>query len=151
MDRRTEQFVVAWADCDAAGKVFYPNIYCWFDRSTEKLFRANGLTIAELESEFDIVGMPLLESGAEYKRACLHGSELTIETWLDAWAGKAFIVRHRIIQPGGRSAVSGFEKRIFVVAASDRPGGIRGIAPPDQVMDRLRANGSDKGAGDQNR
>jgi 4-hydroxybenzoyl-CoA thioesterase len=137
MDRRKEQFFVAWADCDAAGKVFYPNFYGWFDRSTEKLFRANGLTFAELESEFGIIGMPLLESNAKYERACLHGSELSIETWIDEWASKAFVVRHRITQQGDRLAVSGFEKRIFVVAAPDEPSGMRGIAPPDEILVRL--------------
>ena len=138
MDRRKEQFFVAWADCDAAGKVFYPNFYSWFDRSTEQLFRANGLTSADLESEFGIIGMPLLESSAKYERACLHGSDLSIETWVDEWAGKTFVVRHQITQQGGRLAVSGFEKRIFVVAAPDKPSGMRGIAPPDEILGRLR-------------
>ena len=138
MDRRKEQFVVAWADCDAAGKVFYPNFYSWFDRSTEKLFRANGLTFTDLENEFGIVGMPLLESNANYECACLHGSELSIETWVDEWAGKTFVVQHRIAQEGGRLAVSGFERRIFVVAAPDEPSGMRGIAPPDEILARLR-------------
>ena len=138
MDRREEQFFVAWADCDAAGKVFYPNFYSWFDRSTEKLFRVNNLTIANLENEFGIIGMPLLESNAKYEFACLHGSELSIETWVDEWAGKTFVVRHKITQQGGRLAVSGYEKRIFVVPAPDEPSGMRGIAPPDEILGRLR-------------
>ncbi len=138
MDRHSEQFFVAWADCDAAGKVFYPNFYAWFDRSTEKLFRANGLTFADLESEFGIIGMPLLETGAKYERACLLGAELSLETWIDGWLGKTFNVGHRITLAGGRPAVSGFEKRIFVVAAPDAASGVRAIAPPDEIMARLR-------------
>ena len=137
MDRREEQFFVAWADCDAAGKVFYPNFYSWFDRSTEKLFRVNNLTIANLENEFGIIGMPLLESNAKYECACLHGSELFIKTWVDEWAGKTFVVRHQITQQGGKLAVSGYEKRIFVVAAPDKPSGMRAIAPPDEILGRL--------------
>ena len=138
MDRREEQFFVAWADCDAAGKVFYPNFYSWFDRSTEKLFKANGLAFADLESEFGIVGMPLLESNAKYERACLLGSELSIETWIDEWAGKIFVVQHKVTQQGGRLAVSGYEKRILVVPAPDEPSGMRGIAPPEEILGRLR-------------
>ena len=133
----SEPIVVAWSECDAAGKVFYPNFYVWFDRGTEKLFRANRLSFAELARDFGIAGMPLLESGAEYQNACLHGAELTIESWVDEWAGKTFTVRHRITHRDGRPALSGHEKRIFVVADPDRPAGMRAIAPPAEIVSRL--------------
>jgi len=137
VERLTEQLTVAWADCDAAGKVFYPNFYVWFDRATEKLFKANGLNFAELAEGFNIVGMPLLETSAKYENACLHGAELKIESWIEAWEGKTFVVRHDVTHADGRPALSGFEKRIFVVEASDRPSGIRAISPPDDVIARF--------------
>jgi len=133
----SESIVVAWAEGDAAGKVFYPNFYLWFDRATEKLFRANRLSFAELARDFGIVGMPLLESGAEYQNACLHGAELTMESWVDDWSGKTFTVRHRITHRDGRPALSGREKRVFVVADPDRPSGLRAIVPPEGIVSRL--------------
>lgn len=137
MDRISENISVAWADCDAAGKVFYPNFYSWFDRSTEKLFKANGLGFPELKKMFGIIGMPLLETNAKYENACLHGAELKLETWINEWESKTFIVRHLITHMDGRPALAGFEKRIFVVAAKNRPNGMRAITPPDEILSRF--------------
>lgn len=144
MRRNVESIIVSWSDCDAAGKVFYPNFYVWFDRATEKLFRAAHWSIPELRRRFEIVGMPLLESGAEFQNACLLGAELTIESWVESWSGKPFTVRHRVQHADGRPALEGREKRVFVVADPQRPSGIRAVAAPDQVVTDLFA-GCDEG------
>ena len=106
MKKWTEHIFAAWADCDAAGKVFYPNFYIWFDRSTEKLFKANNLTFAELEKDFGIVGMPLLETNAKYENVCLHGHELTLDSWVDSWDGKPFVVRHKVTRGDSLSKIA---------------------------------------------
>lgn len=134
--------VVAWAECDAAGKVFYPNFYIWFDRATEALFRAADLSFAAMRRDFGIVGMPLLETGATYENVCLHEDGLTVESWVDGWGGKPFVVRHRVTHADGRTALSGFERRVFVVADPDRPSGIRAIAVPPALRARLAALGN---------
>jgi len=67
----------------------------------------------------------------------LHGAELTVESWVDEWAGKTFTVRHRVTHRDGRPALSGREKRIFVVADPARPAGLRAIAPPEEIVLRL--------------
>jgi len=36
------RFAIEWAHCDAAGIVFCPYFYVWFDRATERLFKARG-------------------------------------------------------------------------------------------------------------
>lgn len=133
----SEAIVVAWSDCDPAGKVFYPNFYVWFDRATERLFGTAQWSLAELRRRFGIVGMPLLESRAEYQNACLHGAELQLESRLEAWAGKTFTVRHRVTHADGRPALCGWEKRVFVVADAARPAGARAVAAPEEVIARL--------------
>ncbi len=64
MKIHVSRFAIEWAHCDAAGIVFYPYFYTWFDQATERLFKANGLGYAALETEFGVTGMPLLETGA---------------------------------------------------------------------------------------
>jgi 4-hydroxybenzoyl-CoA thioesterase len=128
---------VEWAHCDAAGIVFYPNFYIWFDQGTERLFSANGLSYAELERDFGIDGMPLLETGTKYSNACKLGAELTITSWIDAWEGKTFVVKHRITQADGALALEGFERRIMVVKAPDSARGIRAIEVPEAVRARF--------------
>jgi len=132
-----ETIVVAWSECDAAGKVFYPNFYVWFDRATERLFGAAQWSLAELRRRFGIVGMPLLESRAEYQNACLHGAELRLQSRVADWSGKTFTVVHRVTHADGRPALQGWEKRIFVIADDARPAGVRAIAAPEEIVARL--------------
>ena len=128
---------VEWAHCDLAGIVFYPNFYIWFDQGTERLFAANGLSYAELTDDFGIDGMPLLETGTTYKNASKLGAELKIISWVDAWEGKTFVVRHKIMHVNGREALEGFERRIFVVKDPEVDRGMRAISVPDDLRKRF--------------
>lgn len=128
---------VEWAHCDLAGIVYYPNFYTWFDQGTERLFRANGLSYAELDREFGIDGMPLLETGTTYSNACRLGAELTLTSRLDGWAGKTFTMKHRIVHADGSEALSGFERRIFVVKAPETARGIRAVDVPAGLRARF--------------
>ena len=131
------KITVEWAHCDYAGIVFYPNFYIWFDQGTERLFRANSLSYAELAKEFGIDGMPLLETGTTYKNASKLGAKLTITSWIDAWEGKTFVIKHRIMHADGREALEGFERRIFVIKDPELDRGIRAMSPPDEIRARL--------------
>ncbi len=137
MKEFVSEITVEWAHCDYAGIVFYPNFYTWFDQGTERLFRANGLSYAQLAAEFGIDGMPLLETGTTYKNASKLGAELTITSWVDAWEGKTFLVKHRIMHADGREALEGFERRIFVIKEPELDRGIRAIAVPDDIRTRF--------------
>ena len=56
--------------------------------------------------------MPLLETGTTYKSACKLGAEIRITSWVDAWEGKTFVVRHRINYADGTEALDGFEPSV---------------------------------------
>ena len=137
MKEHVSEIKVEWAHCDAAGIVFYPNFYIWFDQGTERLFAGNGLSYAELENDFGISGMPLLETGTQYRNACKLGAALTMKSEVEAWEGKTFLVRHRIVHADGSEALTGFERRIFVVKAPDSPRGMRAIEVPDALRARF--------------
>ena len=135
----TSAMTVEWAHCDAAGIVFYPTFYQWFDQGTERLFKANGLGYADLERLFDVLGMPLVETGASYQNACRLGDELTMTTRVDEVAGRTLLVKHRVTHADGRPALEGFERRVMVVSAPESEKGVKAIAIPDEVITRLRA------------
>ncbi|MEC8288871.1 MAG: acyl-CoA thioesterase, partial [Pseudomonadota bacterium] len=88
MKELVREITVSWAHCDAAGIVFYPNFYIWFDQATEHLFSENSLSYEELEQEFNISGMPLVENGTDYMNACKLGARLIMTSWVDEWARK---------------------------------------------------------------
>ena len=128
---------VEWAHCDAAGIVFYPYFYIWFDQGTERLFRANRLSYAELRRDFGVVGMPLLETGARYENACRLGEEIEIRSWVEEWAGRTFLVKHRVTHVDGRPALEGFERRAWVVEDPSSPKGMRAIRVPEEAIARF--------------
>ena len=128
---------VMFAHCDVAGTVFYPRFYDWFDQSTEQLFRQNHLSYAELKREYDVIGMPLVESGASYLNACMIGDELEISSWVDEWEGKTFVVKHQVKHDDGRVALEGFERRVWVVADEKSPNRIRAVEIPKIAIERF--------------
>ena len=128
---------VEWAHCDAAGIVFYPNFYKWFDQGTERLFTENRLSYAELDRDFGVSGMPLVENGTTYMNACKLGADLKMTSWIDEWSGKTFIVRHRIDHADGRVALEGFERRVMVVEDKEAERGMKAIEVPQYIRDRL--------------
>jgi 4-hydroxybenzoyl-CoA thioesterase len=130
-------FDVEWAHCDAAGIVFYPHFYTLFDQATERLFSANRLSYAELSRDFDAPGMPLLETGAKYFNASRLGDRLAVESWVDAWEGKTFLVKHKLAHADGRPALEGFERRVWIRRDATRPAGFRAVEVPEEVKSRF--------------
>ncbi len=137
MRRFVSEFRVEWAHCDAAGIVFYPHYYVWFDQGTERLFAGNRLSYAELAERFGISGMPLLETGASYKAACRLGSGVRLISALGEVSGKAFVVTHRLEHADGALAAEGFERRVMVREDPDSPAGIRAVEFPDEIRERF--------------
>jgi 4-hydroxybenzoyl-CoA thioesterase len=131
------RYTVEWAHCDAAGIVFYPHFYTWFDQGTERLFTANRLSYAELRHDFGVVGMPLLETGARYENACRLGDAVELHTWVDEWGGRSFVVKHRLRHADGRTALEGFERRVWAVPDPGSPKGLRASPIPDEAIARF--------------
>ena len=131
------RFFVAWSHCDAAGIVYYPHAYVWFDEATENLFRANRLGYPELESELGLSGMPLIKTGATYRDPCRLGDEVEIETRVEDWGRRSFLVRHVVRHVGGAVALEGFERRVLVAPDPGHPKGMRAVEIPESVIARF--------------
>jgi 4-hydroxybenzoyl-CoA thioesterase len=129
--RRT--FRIEWGQCDPAGIVFYPQFLVIFDAATGDLFARTGLSAAGMRRVHGIIGMPLVEQGAKFLLPCRFDDEVTAESEAGDWGRASFIVRHRIINDG-RLAVEGFEKRVWAAADPERPGGIRAMPIPPEII-----------------
>jgi len=138
MRRSLETRTVGFADCDPARLVYYPRYFEWFDRATESLFRAVGLKWEELFAAGAWSGVPLLDAGAKFLRPCRFGDVIEIESWIEEWRGKTFLVRHRI-RNKGEIAVEGNELRAWTVVDKSRPAGIRAEPVPAEVVARFDA------------
>ena len=129
---------VDWIYCDPAGIMFYPEFYIWFDQATERLFNANGFSYERLREDFNLVGLPLAESGAKYSSPCKHGERVELHSWVEEWSNKTFLMNHRIIHEDKTLALEGFERRVWAVADAERPAGMRAELVPQSVQDMFK-------------
>lgn len=129
---------VDWIYCDPAGIMFYPEFYIWFDQATEHLFTANGLSYERLKEKYNLVGLPLVESGAKYETPCKHGEKVELHTCVEEWAGKTFVMNHTIYHKSGTRVLQGFERRVWAEMDPDSPVGMRAKPVPAEVQDLFK-------------
>lgn len=141
INRRTVR--IEWADCDAAGIVFYPNYFAMFDSSTHHLFEAAGWKKRDLIREFDIVGYPMVDTGATFKVPSTFGDDVVIETRISEFGRSSFKVAHRLLKPGRDGeeivAIEAWEARVWVGRHPDDPTRMKSRPIPEEVIRRLSA------------
>jgi 4-hydroxybenzoyl-CoA thioesterase len=103
---------VQFGDCDPAGIVFYPNYYRWFDAATHAMMAAHGHTFASTQEQFDLVGWPLIDTGATFKRPACAGDRLVISSEVQVAGARTFRVVHQV-HCNGELVAEGFELRFF--------------------------------------
>ncbi|MCE1236137.1 MAG: acyl-CoA thioesterase [Hyphomicrobiales bacterium] len=141
INRRTVR--IEWADCDAAGIVFYPNYFSMFDSSTHHLFEAAGWKKRDLIREFDIVGYPMVDTGAKFMVPSTFGDDVVIETQVSEFGRSSFKIAHRLLKPGPDGAeivaIEAWEARVWVGRHPDDPTRMKSRPIPEEVIRRLSA------------
>ncbi len=132
-------FTVEFCHCDSAGIVYYPHFYTWFDQSTERMFKSMGFSYTVLREHFNLLGFPLLETGASYKKACNLGDELRMQTQVTECTEKTFLVNHTLYHSDDSIALEGFERRIVAVFDTSTEKGLRSAQIPDEIKLHLTA------------
>ncbi len=122
-------FTVEWGDCDAAGIVFYPNYFRWFDAAFQKLLRRKGLSQRELGARYGIIGTGLIDTGARFKGPAAYGDEVELVTHIERFEPLTFTAAHTVFK-GGRVIVEGFEKRAFL-SAGEGEGRLKALPVPE--------------------
>src|SRR2546430_16976259 len=80
MVEHTTTVQVRWGDVDAAGIVFYPRFFEWYDLGCEALFASLGLAWPEAFPKYAIVGVPIVESGSRFTSPARYGDVLPIRS-----------------------------------------------------------------------
>lgn len=133
---------IAWGQCDPAGIVFYPQFLVMFDNGTAELFAHSGQSPSEMRRHYGIIGMPLVEQGAKFLLPCRFDEDILVESHVEAWGRSSFTVRHRVLK-AGEIAVDGFEKRVWAASDPEKPGRIKAVPLPAEVVAAL--GGTPKG------
>ena len=129
---------IEWGDCDPATIVFYPRYFAFFDASTAYLFEAAGLPKPEMIKTYDIVGIPIVDTGAKFFVPSRFGDRVEIESYVAEWRRSSFRVVHQLLK-SGQVAIQAEEVRVWAGRDPDRPDGIRARPIPQEVIDRFRS------------
>ena len=126
-------FTVEFGDCDPAQIVFYPNFFRWMDAASLRFFRAAGVPPwREFEAQSGIIGTPLVDASARFLRPATYGDLLDIDTAIEEWRGKSFVMSH-VIRRGEDVLVEGREIRVFAKRHPTDPARIQAVPPPESV------------------
>jgi 4-hydroxybenzoyl-CoA thioesterase len=125
---------IPWGDCDPAQIVFYPRYYAYFDEGTQELFRdALGMAKIKWVKKFQMIGIPLVETRAKFIIPSFYGDDIVLESRVIAFRRSSFDVEHKILK-GDKVAVEGFETRVWAGPNPERPGGLKSVTIPDEVI-----------------
>jgi 4-hydroxybenzoyl-CoA thioesterase len=89
----TRRLTIEWGHCDPAGIVFNPRFFEYFDWSTARLVHeALSLGSLDLASAYGIVGIPLVDTRANFMRPSRYGEEIEIVSSVAAVGRSSFEV-----------------------------------------------------------
>jgi 4-hydroxybenzoyl-CoA thioesterase len=135
INRRTVR--IEWGDCDPAGIVWYPRYFGMFDSATAGLFEAAGWPKAVLLQRFDSVGIPMVDTRAQFFIPSKFGEDIVIESQITEWRRSSFDVKHRVFKVE-QLAIEATETRVWVGKHPDDPTAIKSRPIPEEVIASFR-------------
>ncbi len=131
MSRNTTQYYVQWGDTDAAGIVFYPNYFRWFDHAALEFLRSLGWPLEALKAQFQAVA-PIIEAGCRFQQPLRYHDLLTIETMVTEVRTRSFRLEHHLSR-GDEMIGLGYEVRGLARVPTDSDSKLELIAIPEAV------------------
>lgn len=105
---------VRFGDTDAAGIVFYPTFYVWFDVGTTGLLRAAAGGASLLDSDGTMRWpIPIVDCGATFSSPLFFDDPIAIRSTVTALGRSSFRVEHVVLR-GELEVARGFETRVLI-------------------------------------
>ncbi len=131
-----KEIQVEWGDCDPAGIVYFPRFFEYFDACTNALFEKAGFRKAEMLGAYGLLGIPMVDTRAQFYAPASFGEIVTIESRISEWGRSSFQVEHKLYK-GEQLAAEGTEKRVWTVKDPLAKNGMRSEAIPAEVKNRF--------------
>ncbi|HEY7417800.1 MAG TPA: thioesterase family protein [Ktedonobacteraceae bacterium] len=125
------QYRVRWGDTDAAGIVFYPNYFRWFDDAGHEFLRAVGLPQETVLEDRQIL-LPIIEAGCRFWAPVFYNDLLTIHTSVTELRTRTFRLEHRVLR-GEEPTGTGFEVRAWARRPTESKGKLELAPIPDDI------------------
>ena len=131
MSSSSLQYYVQWGDTDAAGIVFYPNYFRWFDHAALEFLRTLGWPLEILKTQFQVVA-PIIEAGCRFQKPVRYHDLLTIQTTATEVRTRSFRLEHQVTR-GSEIVGMGYEVRGLVRLPGDDDGNLELVPLPEAV------------------
>jgi 4-hydroxybenzoyl-CoA thioesterase len=129
----TYPVAVEFGDCDPAGIVYFPNFFRWIDAASRHFFVSCGVpSWRETEREHGIMGTPIVDTTARFRKPASYGDRLSIETSISEWRARSFAMRH-VIRRGDDILVEATEVRVFARRVAGDRHRIEAVPIPDFI------------------
>lgn len=128
----TTRLRVRFGETDAAGIVYYPTFFVWFDVATHGLMRA---AVGELRGpdKRPQYPIPLVESGARFVAPVYYDDLIEIRSTV-VHVGRSSMRIEHVVTRDGAEAANGFEVRVVVAAGA---GPIKSTRMPEEMRRAL--------------
>ncbi|HEY7346740.1 MAG TPA: acyl-CoA thioesterase [Ktedonobacterales bacterium] len=136
MSRNTIHYQVQWGDTDAAGIVFYPNFFRWFDHAALEFLRSLGAPLEMLKTHYHVLA-PVIEVGCRFQKPLRYHDLLTIETTATEVRTRSFRLEHRVLRDNEVAGI-GYEVRGLARIPTDDQSKLELIPIPDHIRALLR-------------
>ncbi len=129
------RYRIAFVDCDPAQIVHFSNYFRWFDTSSREFFTACGVpSWRDTERMSGIIGTPLVDAQASFRNPATYGEDIEIETWVEQWNTKSFVMRH-VARRGETLIAEGRDIRVFAKRDAADPLRIRAVEIPAEYLE----------------
>lgn len=110
---------VRFGETDAAGIVYYPTYFTWFDAGTHGLLRGDEAHGRDARGgpKFPL---PVVECGATFLAPLQFDEEIEIVSTVASIGESSVRVEHEVRTLAGKTCARGFEQRVFVTLTSGR-------------------------------
>ena len=101
------------------------------------MMKHHGFGQAEMMERYGIVGFPLIETHAEFRKPMRWGDYLLVMSRIESHSRKTFTVTHKIYN-SDQLCVHGYETRIWGIRDSDNA--LRAWEMPEDFVEKLPLN-----------
>ncbi len=129
---------VVFGECDPAGIVYFPHFYRWFDQATHDLCAAAGYDLGDVRARRGWVGYPIAEASAKFLVPATFGDLITIETRVQEWKSRFFLLSHRV-RRGERLLAEGAQTRFIGHHDASRGGKLAALEIPAAFREAIDA------------
>lgn len=128
---------VRFGETDAAGIVFYPTFFAWFDCGTTGLLRAasGGRAMHDADGR-PRLPVPIVESGARFVTPLYYDDAIAIRSAVVELGRSSLRIEHVVLR-GGDEVARGFEVRVLVGTHAGR---IAAVPLPAELRAALAEN-----------